>query len=195
MYRVCIGFLQALRSLIAEERFVMESRSTAKFVCIAVLLLIAFQFAYYFPRLPDQVASHFDARGVPNDWSGKTGFFAIMGAVIALIAVIFLGFGLWLPKMPVSVVNLPHKRYWFAPERREETLSVLSGYMYWFGAATLAFMAGILQQTFQANLNPGQGLDRPWLYLGPYLAVTVVWTISLLRKFGRIPKGPGSHSR
>jgi uncharacterized membrane protein len=172
----------------------MESRSTAKFVCIAVLLLIAFQFAYYYPRLPVQVASHFDARGVPNDWSSKAGFFAIMGSVIALIALIFLGFGVWLPRMPVSIVNLPNKRYWFAPERRNETMSVLTGYMFWFGAATLAFMAGILQQTFEANLNPGQRLDRPWLYLGPYLAVTAVWTILLLWRFGRIPKGPRQSS-
>ena len=173
----------------------MESRSAAKFACIALLVVIALQFVYYYPRLPDRVASHFDARGVPNDWSSKGAFFAIMGCVIALIALIFVGFGLWLPKMPVSMMNLPHKRYWFAPERREETLSVLSGYMYWFGAATLAFMAGIFQQTFEANLNPGRPLDQPWLYLGPYLAVTVVWTVFLLRRFSRIPKEPGSHSR
>lgn len=172
----------------------MESRSAAKFACIALLVVIALQFIYYYPRLPDQVASHFDARGMPNDWSSKDGFFAIMGGVIALIAVIFLGFGFWLPKLPVSTVNLPNKHYWFAPERKENTLSVLTGYMFWFGAATLALMAGILQQTFEANLNPGQRLERPWLYLGPYLVVTVIWTISLLWRFGRIPKESRPHS-
>jgi uncharacterized membrane protein len=172
----------------------MESRSTAKFACIALLVVIALQFVYYYPRLPDQVASHFDARGAPNDWSSKDSFFTIMGGVVVLIAMIFLGFGVWLPKMPVSIVNLPHKHYWFAPDRREETVSVLTGYMFWFGVATLALMAGIIHQTVEANLTPGQRLDRPWLYLGPYFAVTVIWTISLLWRFGRIPKEHGHRS-
>ncbi len=165
----------------------MNCRSIALYVLLALIVVMIVQVLYYYPRLPDMMASHFNEAGEPDGWSSKSSFFAILGGLIVLTALIFAGMGLWLPKLPTSIINLPQRDYWLAPERREETFRVLSEYMLWFGAVTMLLFVGMIHQIVQANLKADPRLENPWLFLAPYLAFTGVWILALIKRFQRKP--------
>ena len=88
-------------------------------VFLAVALLVsAVQMASYFPRLPEKLATHFDAAGNANGWMSKRGFFAFQFAMLAIMGLAFCLLPQWLNRVPNALINLPHKAYWLAPERR-----------------------------------------------------------------------------
>ena len=121
----------------------MNSRSTALFVFLLLVVVIVFQIMYYYPRVPDRIASHFDAAGHPNGWSSKDSFFGIYAGMVIVAAVIFLGAGLWMTKISIKYLSFPNREYWLAPERREETMHVLSQYLFWLGILTMALFIGM----------------------------------------------------
>ena len=89
----------------------------------AIILAAFAQCEHDFPLLPDRLASHFGASGMPNGWMIKTQFFITYALV--LLPALFIEF--WLhrkvSKTPEAKFNLPNKEYWLAPERRTETFT------------------------------------------------------------------------
>jgi uncharacterized membrane protein len=153
-----------------------------------LIILCIVQAAYYYPRLPDSVASHFNASGQPDSWSSKDSFVFTNLAMIAGISIVCLGIVSLLRRIPVSWINLPNKDYWLAPERKDDTLSTLSVQFGWLACATVALFIAMFQLTILANLSTDKTLgNTSWLFIGIYLAFTVIWIIRLLRRFGRVP--------
>lgn len=140
---------------------------------------------YYYPRLPDRVASHFGASGAPNGWMGKGVFVGFYVGLIALLGFLLAKTAGGLAGMADSRVNIPNKEYWLAPERREESLGFISRHFYWFGAATFALVLDFMHQAFRVNLGQAAGLERPFLSLGCYLVVTAAWIAGLYARFRR----------
>jgi uncharacterized membrane protein len=146
------------------------------------LLLAVVQFLYFTPLLPDQVATHFDATGQPDDWSSKQMFMAGNLIFAGGMAAMFLGLTSLVKKLPDEWINMPNKDYWLAPERRDQTLASLQSQMEWLSAITVALLVGIAQITIDANLagkplNDGQF----WILFGVYMLAVVVWLVRLLR--------------
>src|ERR1700687_3898882 len=56
---------------------------------VVILAIAAVQIAYYYPQLPDVVASHFGISGAANSWEPKSTFFGLFGFIYALFAVLF----------------------------------------------------------------------------------------------------------
>jgi len=161
--------------------------------CLAVALLVLLllggvvHMAIYYPVLPAKMASHFDGAGRPNDWMAKGVFMAVYAGLIFGLAGIMILTALLIPKMPRFLVNLPHKEYRLAPQRRRQTLGCLPRSMFWFTDATLAFLIAVMQLTFHANLQPQPALGATfWVVTGAYTAVIVVWAICYYRRF-RVP--------
>ena len=90
-------------------------------------------------------------------------------------------------KMPVSIINLPNKDYWLAPERREASFDYLSGWMFWFGSATMIFLVTVMQEAILYNLGRTQKLEGPWIMLMVFLALTTAMVIHMFLRF-RKPK-------
>jgi uncharacterized membrane protein len=154
-------------------------------VFIIALLLCLAHAAYYYPLLPDRVASHFNASGRPDAWSDKGVFVKIYLFAVALVAIMFSGIGPALRRTPDSLINLPHKDYWLSPGRRQETLDTLSRQFLWFGSATLLLLLDIFHQSFRVHLGKTPGLEHPLASIGVYVAFSVLWTVALIRKFKR----------
>ncbi len=157
-----------------------------RFSRLLIFLLIALAFlqaAHYAPLLPERVASHFDAAGRADGWSSRNGFLLFNLVFILGMGLLFLGLTAWLPKMPADWINLPHKDYWLAPERRAATFNTINGQMEWLAAATVALLLALTQITIEANLDAGLGLpeDAFWLLFGSYMVFFVVWLVWLLR--------------
>ncbi|MEM9291661.1 MAG: DUF1648 domain-containing protein [Acidobacteriota bacterium] len=155
-----------------------------------MLLAIAAQAVYYYPQLPEQVATHFGVDGVADDWSSKNAFFVGEGVAVVLMMLTFLVMPRFLRLMPDSLVNLPNKAYWLAPSRREATLQKMEDGMIWCGVATLGLMLVIFQWAIQANLQPPQQIPAGslWLLLAAYSGVLMVWVVRFCRSF-RLPAG------
>ncbi len=157
---------------------------------LALLLGISFlQILHYYPLLPERIASHFNGAGRPNGWSAKGGFLITYLGVLSSVVFTFLVIPIVIRKTPVRLINLPNKEYWLAPERRDQTFTLLARQMLWFGIATLAFFIGTFQLVIRANLSPEKGFSSStmWVFLGTYLGFLTGWLIRLFLKF-RIPR-------
>jgi uncharacterized membrane protein len=154
-------------------------------VWIAVVLLHAAQTMYYYPRLPELVAQHFDAAGHANGWASRESFFVFSWALLLGLSAIFMLTPRMLRRIPASMINLPHKGYWLAPERKDESLRFIEREMQWMGVLTIAFILLVLHLAIRANLNPAHRLENVafMALLVGFLIATAAWIIRLYRRF------------
>jgi uncharacterized membrane protein len=168
----------------------MQDSRLAKSVFCVLAAAAVFRFSLYYPRLPATMASHFDARGIPNGWQPKAAFFAGFLLVTALAALVALIVPRLIASVPAQYINLPNKDYWLAPERREASFEFLQTQMAWFGCALLLMIACAFYFSIQANLAPEPAFDSAsFLYvLAAFLLFVMFWLIRLLARFNRPPE-------
>ncbi|GAB4460160.1 MAG: DUF1648 domain-containing protein [Armatimonadaceae bacterium] len=155
----------------------------------AMVSVAAAHMAFYYPQLPERIASHFGPNGQADGWMSKDSFALFNLGMITFLVLIFQGVSVMMRKLPAEMINLPNKEYWLAPERRAETIARSSAQMSWFGIATCALFIAIMHLTFQANLDGSFRLPASALYfLFGYLIFTKIWVIQLLRS-SSIPGG------
>lgn len=83
---------------------------------------LVIQGTYYYPELPERIATHFDSQGNANDWSSKTSFFVLWYFLIVLMNVWVPLSSVILRKVPPAMLSIPHKEYWLATDERKEKL-------------------------------------------------------------------------
>jgi len=119
---------------------------------------------------------------------GREGFIAFtagMGIFLLVVIVGITGATRWLP---ATFVNIPHRDYWLAPERRAATCALLFRFGLWLGSLSLLFLTGVQWLVVQANLPEShQRLDPAHLagIDGPFLLGTILWIILLKRSFAK----------
>jgi uncharacterized membrane protein len=156
-------------------------------LCFLVFLIAL---ATSYPALPERVASHFGIDGQPNGWMSRDGeidFMLGFGLFIPVFIVVMMASTGWIP---VSFVNLPHRDYWFAPERRPSTRAILLRFGLWMASLSLLFFAALQELIVAANA-PGTAphLSNTGIFVvgGGFLAGTIVWALILRRRFSRLP--------
>jgi uncharacterized membrane protein len=161
-----------------------------RLIFVLLVLYAAVHFSYYYPQMPEVVASHFDKHGAPNSWQTKSSFFSVFVGVSVLALVI----GFVIPRLialtPAQLMNLPNKQYWLAPERRAETLQFFAGYFGWMACALYLLIILVFDFAVQSNLHPQNPPDatRFWYILGGFLLFTILTTVRMMRKFLRSPQ-------
>jgi len=154
------------------------------FLLLVLLFLAILQTVFYYPQLPNIIASHFAANGEANGWSSKQAFFLIYFAVLSLLLGVFLFLPLVLPRLPVSLINLPNRTYWLAAERKEQTLQFVRDRMWRAGAATMSFLIATFQLVIQANLRPEKRLSSTmWVLVGVYVLFIGRWVQGFHKRF------------
>ncbi len=168
----------------------MPSRLITPIAALVFCYILFFAWiALSYGELPAKVASHFDILGQPNGWMSRdtcVGFTIGLGVLIPALVIGMMGGA---GRIPVSFINLPHRDYWMAPERRQAAVAILLRYSLWFSCLNVLFVAGLHTLIVMAN---GQG-STPHLsgigiliIAGGFLAGTGLWTKSLLRHFSKI---------
>jgi uncharacterized membrane protein len=157
-------------------------------LCAGLMVLLAAQSFYYYPQLPERMASHFGADGRPNGWASREGFFGIIAFVVLIEGAAFLALPRLLGRLPIALINLPNKYYWLAPERKEESLVWMTQMMAWFGVAILGLIAIVNQMVILANLGGEPRLsDVVLAVVVIFLMFTAVWIAAIYRHF-RLPE-------
>jgi uncharacterized membrane protein len=156
---------------------------------ILAFLVVCFigQSLYYYPNLPEKMASHFNAFGEPDGWMSKSGFMIFEAVILFLIIAEFTLLPTLMEKMPASLINIPNKDYWLAEERRGQTFTIFRHYFEWFGIALLGLFIGINEFIFRANLGKQNLSNWTWIILLAFLLFVGIWVVKLMREF-RIPK-------
>ena len=159
-------------------------------IFVFLVLLGALQAYSYAARLPAVVASHFSGPGMPNGWQTQSAFFLTELVVVVMAAVVGFGVPAIIAAVPVSLINLPNKQSWFAPERRESTLAYFRVQFAWFGCGLLGFLLCVNELVFRANLSTPRRLNATafTIALMAFLAFVLVWTIRLIVRFSREPR-------
>jgi hypothetical protein len=95
-------------------------------IAVAVAIGLALQ-VWYWPQLPEKMATHFDAQGNADDWMDKQSATALSCSLVVLVPLFFIGINLLIRWLPTSLINLPHREFWLSEERREESLGFCGG--------------------------------------------------------------------
>ena len=153
---------------------------------LLVLLAVAaiVQSLYYYPIIPETVASHFDGSGQPNGWSSKQAFITIYMIMVGMTLAIFLFLPPLLSRMPNRLINLPHKDHWLAPTRRAQSLAYIQTQLNWFGVVNMMFIIYTVQLVFQGNLAASPRLSDSFVWaLAAYAIFVAIWLIRLFLRF------------
>ena len=96
------------------------------FVALAAIVFCAVDYGYHYKRLPPRVASHFDAQGRADGWSTKGEMVGMALVTLVVVAATLAMMWLLAYYAPPSLINLPNKDYWLAPERQADTRQSLA---------------------------------------------------------------------
>jgi len=154
---------------------------------LGLVLVSLVEAARQWNSAPSRVASHFDAAGRPNAWSSRDELFIMQVGVTLLIAALFIGIPALLKSTPASLINLPNKSYWLAPERREETMDRLASSLEVFACATVLLLIVVFELTSLASRGGSLATNYFLPALVAYLVFTAGWTVALIRTFANVP--------
>jgi len=158
-----------------------------KRIFFALIALAIIQIAYYYPQMPEVVASHFDGLGAANDWSGRNGFFGLYGAMLALLILVFIYAPKWSEQRARFGMKIPNREYWLASERLEQTKQFFRRQMLVMGVVHLGLAIYSVQLVILANLQQSARLDPSIAWaLGLYFVILIGWLIYFFRRF-RLP--------
>lgn len=160
----------------------------ARYLFALLFLAIVLQAAYYFPHLPEKMATHFDSVGAPNGWMSKEWFFWINGSILAVLSLGFIALPIWIRRLPNALINLPNKDYWLAPERRDASMAFIVEQMAWLGNACLMLFVSMFEMVYRANVDGSFHLPGvlTWVLLGVYLVAMLGLVVWMLVRF-RLP--------
>ena len=155
-------------------------------IFFALAGLAVLQTVYYYPQMPEVIASHFDGLGAANAWSGKAGFFVLYLAIILLLVVVFIYTPIWSMRRSRFGMKIPHPEYWLAPERIEQTKRFFRQQMAIMGVLHIALAIYVMQLAILANFEPEPRIHESifWV-LAIYFAVLILWLIYFFLHFKR----------
>lgn len=167
----------------------MKLKLFLKLLLIITALLPLLYLVVMYDSLPQKVASHFDASGNADGFMTKSSFFFMLGGIVIFLSAMFVGLSIFLRKLPLSLLNVPNKDYWFSDERKEASFDITEKIFSLMGIATLLFFLLIIHLTIKYNVevNPEQ-LSNFFIYLISYLVV-IFSLVGFIYYHFRKPKG------
>lgn len=149
----------------------------------ALVAIAVIQSIYYYPRMPETVASHFDGLGAANDWSGRNGFFGLYLIMVLMLVAVFKWVPRWSERRAQFGMKIPNPEYWLAPDRIEQTRLFFRRQMTLMGIAHLLLAIYTVQLVINANFDQAPRLHSGILALALYFLLMIGWLIHFYRHF------------
>jgi len=152
---------------------------------LSMVALMAGHVLSTFPSLPEVVASHFNASGAADSFMARETYmalFALLGIAVPL------GVG-WLPgaiaRKGGKGLNIPHRDYWLADARRDQTAAFLQAHGLWLSVLLSALMAFVNAQVVKAHQFQPPVLQTSAVMsaLAVFLLLVAVWLGVLIVRF------------
>ncbi|HEX7860434.1 MAG TPA: DUF1648 domain-containing protein [Verrucomicrobiae bacterium] len=172
----------------------MKKKIPVALLCVLYLIFFG-TLASTFSDLPNRVATHFAADGRPNGWmSRETHLLFMLGLATGLPGIV-VGLCYVSRFLPVDLLNIPHRGYWTAPERRKSTYDFLFNHSFWFASLAVAFVTGIHLSILNANTKiPAElSMENLLVVAVGFLAGILVWALTLIRHFKNPPTANTLH--
>ena len=155
-----------------------------KSIFFVLIALATAQTVYYYPLMPEVVASHFDGLGAANGWSSRNGFFSLYSAMLALLVFVFIYIPRWSEKRTSFGMKIPNRKYWLAPERLEQTRKFFRRQMLIMGVVHLSLAIFSVQLVIMANFDQVPLLHQSIAWaLGFYFVILIGWLIHFFLHF------------
>ena len=166
-------------------------------VMVVLIHLSIIQAAYYYPRLPDTVASHFGPSGQADGWMNKGAFFGFMMGTTFMLSTMFLATSI----APVWISARRFKQKQGSANEADESavpaqtstakqqlVELFARLMSWTGVATIGFLLILFQMVYQANLSPKPAIPYFWVVLPIYLMLLAGLTMQAAGQYSRLKK-------
>jgi uncharacterized membrane protein len=167
----------------------MSGTRIPRILFFAIVLAAVAQCVHDFPLLPERLASHFGASGMPNGWMTKPQFFITYAVVLLPALIVEFWAHRRVAKTPDGKLRLPNKEYWLAPEHRAETFAYFETFFAWFGCAFLLVEVSAMGLAMRANFD-----TPPLLPTGPIVSVIagfVLYSVAAVTMMFRRFSKPG----
>jgi uncharacterized membrane protein len=141
------------------------------------------------PALPELVASHFGPDNRPDGWMARDGYVLLALSLAVVVPVLEVVVVALLARRAPRLVNMPHRDYWFAAERRDATIASLTTQALWLGVFLAIFMTAVHWLVLTANVSKPPQLPAGafWGVLALFVAAIVVWAALFYLRF-RVPR-------
>jgi hypothetical protein len=166
----------------------MGSPNRLLILFLVLLLGAAVSISLSTAALPDPVASHFRGDGVADGFMSRAAYQNFLLGITIGIPLLVVGAIAGLPRLlPISLINLPNRDYWLAPERQEQSLRFLTQHGLRFGCMMVALLWGVSWLVVRANRYSPPRLENTsfFLLLGAFLLGCAGWMVILFRRFGK----------
>ena len=158
-------------------------RALRTFFAIMAAALI---FIYHTSQsMPEMVASHFNSAGVPTGFLPRHLYFVGILVVIVVAPLLLVILPRLAMRNPNVRINVPHRDYWLAPERRQHTIEILSQQSTTFASLLMLFLCYSHWLVVHANASTPPELSSGWLLAGlvVFMGLTVYWAFGLIARF------------
>lgn len=155
--------------------------------CASIAFFISFG-----QDFPPQMAVHFNLDGRADGFMDRVKFIVLGSFVSFMVPTFIVAVVGVLPRvLPPSMLNVPNKSYWVAPERRGRAYDTLLWFGLWLATLVQAFLLVVNIGLYRANLiqPPALGAsDVIFALPATLLLVGVAGTVFLLFRGFRIPR-------
>lgn len=152
---------------------------------IVLLIACGLYVALSSASLPAVVASHFDGAGRANATASRDEYRAFMTAFVVLLPLFVSVVFAITCRIPGSLINLPNRDYWLAPEREAETRGVLMKYGFLIAGSLAVFLVVLHALILHANKQIAPELSGLWLAMSLYVCFTGGLLFALVRRFAK----------
>ena len=136
---------------------------------VAALVLVPLSGAL----LPPTVASHFGATGEPNGFMARGSYVVLMTALAVGMPLVMVASIAWRVERNPQRLKIPHRLYWLAPERLDESAAYITLHTTRFATILIVFLAFVHALVVRANL-----MHPPRIEMSPLLALIALFVVA-----------------
>jgi uncharacterized membrane protein len=165
----------------------MNSRRWALGLVLTLWAVMIGRIISVWPRLPERMASHFNAGGGADGWMTRAGFVSFWLGISGALTLLLLTIAHW---VPWQLFNVPNRDYWGDPARQPLARRRMAAWCAWFAVGLNLLLASVLELVLRANLmgTPHLSSSHAALLVGFMMFVGVMMVV-LFRQF-RQPREP-----
>lgn len=168
----------------------MHSKSKVLTIFVVLFALVFIQGIYYYPKLPDKIATHFDARGNANSFTSKKTAITMNILIFVLLSGLFYGMGFLVKFVPIKFISLPNKELWLNEQNKETSYKIITEFGMKIAVVSQIFLLFLYQHIYQINLEHGKLNSTYFIFALIFLVGYILWLTYKIYRF--FSKKPGS---